>query len=193
VVPISKLHEASQHLANGDLDLRVSEYVEGGELGRLGQAFDGMAIQLAEREQALRKSESNYKFLAENSADIIWCLDSNRCITYINPADERLRGYSKEDVLGKRLIDLMPPNDAEHLTKINSERYLQEQAGIVTGLTIFEASMYCKNGEVICVEVLSSPIRDDNGSIIGSHGVARDISRRKKADEERETASKRPC
>jgi len=186
VVPINKLLEASHQLKHGNLNVRVSEYVESGELGQLGLAFDGMAQQLAEREQELRKSESEYRFLTENSADIVWRLDSNRCITYINPADERLRGYSKEEVVGKRLIDLMPPEDAERLTKIHSERHALEQAGIATGLTSFDTSMYCKNGETICVEVLSSPIRNDNGTIIGSHGVARDISRRKKLEKERE-------
>lgn len=185
VLPINKLLEASQHLKHGNLNVRVFEYVESGEMGRLGLAFDGMAQQLAEREQELRKSESEYRFLTENSADIVWRLDSNRCITYINPADERLRGYSKEEVLGKRLIDLMPPEDAERLTKIHSERHALEQVGFATGLTSFETSMYCKKGE-ICVEVLSSPIRDENGNIIGSHGVARDISRRKKIEKERE-------
>jgi PAS domain S-box-containing protein len=186
VVPIGKLLEVSQNLKHGNLDARVSGSVESGELRRLGLAFDDMAQQLAGREQELRKSESEYRFLTENSADIVWRMDSNRCITYINPADERLRGYSKEEVLGRRLIDLMPQEDAERLTKINSERHALEQAGIVTGLTSFETSMYCKNGEVICVEVLSSPIRDENGTIVGSHGVARDISKRRKYEKERE-------
>jgi len=187
VIPINKLEEASRYMAEGSLDVKVSDFVEGGELKRLGQTFDRMACQLAEREQALRKSESEYRFLTENSADIIWRLDADRRITYINPADEHLRGFSKGEVLGKRLIDLMPPEDAEHLTEIDSERHAEEKAGVVTGLKCFETYMYCKNGEMICVEVLSAPIRDENGNLVGSHGVARDISRRKRIEEERET------
>ncbi len=54
---IKKLQEASKLLAEGNLTVRVSELVEGGELGELGRSFDEMAHQLAERECALRSSE----------------------------------------------------------------------------------------------------------------------------------------
>jgi C4-dicarboxylate-specific signal transduction histidine kinase len=50
---ITMLQEASQHLAEGDLQIRVSELVQGGELGRLGLTFDEMANKLALRENAL--------------------------------------------------------------------------------------------------------------------------------------------
>ena len=190
VAPIGRLQEATRLLAQGDLNVRTANHIVGGELERLAHAFDSMADQLAERDQALRKSEGDYRFLTDNSADIIWRLDSNRRITFISPADEKLRGFPKEEVLGKRLIDLMPAEDAERLTKINDERHVQEKTGIKTGLTSFEASMYCKNSDTICVEVLSSPVRDENGIIIGSHGVARDIRRRKKIEEEREVLIK---
>ena len=186
VTPIGKLQEATRLMAQGDLNVRTASHIAGGELENLAQAFDCMAGQLAERDQALRKSEGDYRFLADNSADIIWRLDSSRRITFISPADEKLRGFPREEVLGKRLIDLMPKEDAERLTKINDERLVQEKTGIRTGLASFEAAMYCKNGDTICVEVLSSPVRDENGIIIGSHGVARDIRRRKKIEEERE-------
>ena len=186
VEPIDRLQVAAQRMAHGDLDVSVSGFSDGGELGRLGQAFDNMAKQLAERALALHDSEREYRFLAENSADIIWRLDPDRSITYINPADEILRGYAKYEVLGKKLTDLMPPDDAMYLDELNKKRQEQEQDGIVTGLIRFEASMYCKNGGTICVEVLSSPIRDEHGEIVGSHGVARDISERKKYAEERE-------
>lgn len=186
IIPINKLQEASKNLAQGNLHEKMSELVGGRELGQLGLAFDDMARQLSERELALHKSEREYRFLADNSADIIWRLDNDLNISYINPADERLRGFSKEEVLGKRLTDLMTPEDAEQLAQMNSERKVQEQVGIVTGLKCFEAAMFRKSGDNICVEVLSSPVRDEKGYIIGYHGVARDISRRKKIEEERE-------
>jgi C4-dicarboxylate-specific signal transduction histidine kinase len=50
---IGKLQETAQRLAEGDLHIRVSEHVQGGELGRLGVAFDEMANKLALREQSL--------------------------------------------------------------------------------------------------------------------------------------------
>ena len=54
---IRKLQEASQRLAEGNLQVKVSDYITGGELGKLGQAFDEMARKLASRELELVKSE----------------------------------------------------------------------------------------------------------------------------------------
>ena len=180
------LQNASMHIASGDLHIRVADEVRGGELGGLGLAFDEMAKRLAERELALKKSESEYRFLAESSADIIWQLGADRTISFVNSADERLRGYSKFEVLGKSLTDFMTPDDVVRLDEINRSRQTNEQQGIITGLLRFETSLLCKNGSAICVEVLSSPIRDENGDIVAYHGVARDITERKKSDEERE-------
>jgi C4-dicarboxylate-specific signal transduction histidine kinase len=50
---IKKLQETAQHLAEGDLQIRVSELVQGGELGSLAAVFDEMANELAERENSL--------------------------------------------------------------------------------------------------------------------------------------------
>jgi signal transduction histidine kinase len=50
---ISKLQETAQRLAEGDLQIRVYDTVQGGELGNLGVVFDEMANKLAEREQSL--------------------------------------------------------------------------------------------------------------------------------------------
>lgn len=54
---IKKLQEASHRLAEGDQQVRISELVEGGELGELAHSFDEMARQLTARELALRKSQ----------------------------------------------------------------------------------------------------------------------------------------
>lgn len=52
---VTLLENASRQLAEGDLHVRVTDLVTGGELGRLGQTFDKMALQLSQREQALVK------------------------------------------------------------------------------------------------------------------------------------------
>jgi len=52
---VTLLENASRNLAEGDLHVRVSDLVIGGELGRLGQTFDKMALQLSQREQVLVK------------------------------------------------------------------------------------------------------------------------------------------
>jgi C4-dicarboxylate-specific signal transduction histidine kinase len=54
---IALLERASQSLANGDLRIRVSALIKGGELGRLGESFDAMAQQLASREKSLAEKQ----------------------------------------------------------------------------------------------------------------------------------------
>jgi PAS domain S-box-containing protein len=183
---LDKLQEASQRLAQGDHQVKVAEYVAVGELGRLGHSFDEMARQLAGREQALRSSEAEFRFLAENSADIIWRIGADRRIEYISPADECLRGYPKDEVIGHYIEEMVPPDDAALLLEMQAKRLEQEQQGVRTGALRFEVSLLRKDGGTIWAEVISSPIRDENGQIIGYHGVARDIGARKRAEEERE-------
>jgi len=183
---ISKMEEAAKSFACGDFNISISDYVAGGELGKLGRTLEKMAVQLDEREQELRKSEEEYRFLADNSADIIWRLGSDYRINYINPADEKLRGFTRDEVMGQPLANLMHPDNVSLLLERQSNRIAQENAGIKTGLSRYELPLICKDGGTIWGEVLSSPIRDENGTIIGFHGVARDISERKKAEEERE-------
>lgn len=60
---IDLLERASRTLADGDLRVRVSDLVKGGELGRLGESFDAMAQQLASREKSLAEKERLLKEL----------------------------------------------------------------------------------------------------------------------------------
>lgn len=60
------LEKASQNVANGNLDIRVSEIVKGGELGRLGEAFDAMAQQLSSRKTILAKKQRQLEELNLN-------------------------------------------------------------------------------------------------------------------------------
>jgi PAS domain S-box-containing protein len=183
---IKKIQEAAKSFARGNLNIRISEEVEGGEFGSLSRSLDEMAHQLSEREQALRKSEQDYRILADNSADIIWRLGEDYRILYINPADERLRGFEKSEVLGQPLTNILSPEDVANVLERGSNRLAREMEGIQTGPIRFETSLICKSGGMLRAEVQSTPIRDEEGKIVGYHGVARDVTERKIAEEVRE-------
>lgn len=183
---INVLRGASQHMADGDLSVRVSERVAGGELGQLGRSFDEMALQIALREHKLRVSEAEYRVLADNAADIIWRLDADGRIDYISPADERLRGFAPEEVIGLRFEQLLHPEYAAVLERAHALRLEQEKSGTKTGDLTFELPLTCKAGGIIWAEILSTPLRGDHDRIVGYIGVARDITERKKFEAERE-------
>jgi C4-dicarboxylate-specific signal transduction histidine kinase len=65
---INKLQETAKRLAEGDLQIRVSEFVQGGDLGRLGLAFDEMANKLALRERSLLAKQQELNSLNQNLA-----------------------------------------------------------------------------------------------------------------------------
>jgi len=183
---ISVLRSAAQRLADGDLNIRVSDLVTGGELGELGHSFDEMAHQIAEREQALRISEAEYRVLADHAADIIWRLDTDGRIDYISPADERLRGFSSSEVIGKHLEQMMSAEDAKILELAHINRLELERSGVKTGDLSFEFRLLRKDGGTLWADILSSPVRGDDEQIVGYIGIARDITERKKLEAERE-------
>jgi hypothetical protein len=69
---VTLLEKASQKLADGDLNVRISDIVAGGEVGRLGETFDFMAQKLKAREEALIESERNYRNIFDATKDAIF-------------------------------------------------------------------------------------------------------------------------
>ena len=134
-------------------------------------------------EDALRESEEKFRNLAENSSDAIWRMDTNFRFTYISPADERMRGFRQDEVVGTTIWGLLKPEGVEHVRRMYKERREAERNGIPSGAVRFELEQKRKDGSWLWTEVNVVPHRDRNGTIVGYHGVARDISERKRAAE----------
>jgi PAS domain S-box-containing protein len=68
--------------------------------------------ELAETNEALRRSEQHFRALIENGSDYIMIVDSTAAITYVGPSSERLLGWKPEEMLGMRPESLLHPEDA---------------------------------------------------------------------------------
>ncbi|KUG24718.1 two-component system sensor histidine kinase [hydrocarbon metagenome] len=134
------------------------------------------------KNQELQKSEEKFRVITENSSDIIWHLDSNFLLTYISPADERIRGFKKEEVIGKSLFSILKPEGIEMLKEANKKRMIDLSNGIKSAPVIYELEELCKDGSWVWVEATATAFYDSDGKISGYHGVSRDISERKKAE-----------
>ncbi len=134
-------------------------------------------------EDALRESEEKFRNLAENSSDAIWRMDTNFRFTYISPADERMRGFRQDEVVGTTIWGLLKPEGVEHVRRMYKERREAERNGIPSGAVRFELEQKRKDGSWLWTEVNVVPHRDRNGKLVGYHGVTRDISERKRAAE----------
>jgi len=137
-----------------------------------------------ERTKALHASESLYRQLTEDSSDVHWKADSNLHITYISPADERLRGFKSEEVIGHHVFEMFTDEGIALVQQKIQQRAAAEQSAAPIGFMTFEVEHRCKDGRLIWGEVLSKPDRDAQGAIIGYHGITREITQRKLLEEQ---------
>jgi diguanylate cyclase (GGDEF)-like protein/PAS domain S-box-containing protein len=139
-------------------------------------------------EDALRESEARYRLLAENTSDLIWTMDLGLRYTYVSPSIKRMRGYSPNEIVGKTVQETLTPASLEVARKtLAGELAIErmEQKDLSRSRTL-ELELYCKDGSTIWTEIKMTFLRDSDGQPVGILGVTRDISERKRAEEERE-------
>jgi PAS domain S-box-containing protein/putative nucleotidyltransferase with HDIG domain len=138
-----------------------------------------------EAEETLRVSEQKYRLLTEKTNDLIWTADLNLHTTYVSPSVERILGLTPEERLKQDATQQMTP---ESLTR--AQEALMKHLALERDpkadphrMLRVELEYYCKDGSTVWLENQVSGIRDDSGVLIAFHGVARDVSERKKAQE----------
>lgn len=138
-----------------------------------------------ETEQKIRASEEKYRFLTEKTNDIIWTGDLKLRTTYVTPSIEKVLGLPFEERLAQEVQDQMTPESLARAQALLLEELERDgKEGVDPDRTVrMETEHYHKNGSMVWLENLVSAIRDEKGSIIAVHGVSRDISERKKAEE----------
>ena len=67
----------------------------------------------------MRRSENLFRSLIENALDAVEIIDKNGIIVYSSPSIERVMGYTPEEVLGKRAVEFVHPDDLDYLTRIH--------------------------------------------------------------------------
>jgi len=129
-------------------------------------------------EEALRASEERYRELIENANDLVYVHDLTGNILSINRAAERTTGYSREEVLGRSIAELIVPEDVP--------RTLEVMHGMASGSQlppVFEADVMTKDGRRVTLDISARLIL--RGDVpVAVQGVARDVTDRKRAAEE---------
>jgi PAS domain S-box-containing protein len=142
--------------------------------------IQGIARDITKRkrgEQALAESAARYRGLFENASDIVYTHDLTGHFTSINQAAEQVTGYSREEVIGLNIADIVAPDHVE-LARTMIQRKLDEQAP-----TTYELDIVSKFGRRSTIEV-NSQLTYQNGKPIGVQGIARDVTERRRAEEE---------
>ena len=116
--------------------------------------------------------------VVESSDDAIISKDLNGIVQTWNPGAERVFGYSAEEMIGTSILRIIPPELRSEETDILARQRRGER------IDHYETVRVTKDGRRIDVSLAVSPIRDSSGTVVGASKVARDITGRRRAEQE---------
>jgi len=137
-----------------------------------------------ERTRALHESQALYRMLTEDAQDVLWKTDSRLVMTYISPADERLRGFRADEVVGHHVFEMFTDQGVALVKGLLKRRAAEDPSDTSEGFLTFQVEHRCKDDRVIWGEVLAKPDRNAQGEIVGYHGITREITERKRLEEQ---------
>ncbi|HVG28180.1 MAG TPA: PAS domain S-box protein [Pyrinomonadaceae bacterium] len=129
-----------------------------------------------------RRAESSLRQFAaivENSDDAIISKDLDGTILSWNPGAERLYGYTAAEAIGQPVTMLIPPD------RPDEEPHIIEQIKRGQPVEHYETVRLRKDGTLIHVSLTVSPMRNADGRVTGASKIARDITERRRAEDEK--------
>ncbi|MGH2726024.1 MAG: ATP-binding protein, partial [Actinomycetota bacterium] len=178
--PIRALTRAARQVRGGDLDARAKVDLPD-EVGTLGAAFNDMALSLKRMTDDLRGAadeEANLRArieaIMQSMGDALVATDNDGTVVAFNRAAERMLGAAADDVVGRRLAEVLRGTDP-------AGRGLADAAlgGNGSGIT---ATVESNDGRRVPVAVTGAPLRDASGDTVGRVVVLRDTSREHEAE-----------
>jgi PAS domain S-box-containing protein len=187
LTPVNRLLQATRRLSRGDLSARAGLADDGSEIGQLALAFDEMASALQKRElerqqflQTLQASEERYRLLVESTQDYaILMLDPAGHVSSWNTGAERIYGYAGGEITGQSFACFYPPEEqardvpGQDLAKAQAEGHCEHEGWRIR-----------QDGARFWANMSLTPLRDDQDQLRGFSLVTRDITERKRAEEE---------
>jgi two-component system cell cycle sensor histidine kinase/response regulator CckA len=149
--------------------------------------------------EKLEISEDRYRYLVQNSPDIIYTLDGDSRFTFVSDSVERILGIEKNRLIGKHYSFLIHEDDIENARWIFNERRTGDRATSWTELRLKSFrrdeidTIPDVNHVTVELKCIGMYARDTSGNsltFLGTYGVARDISDRKRMEKQLHQANK---
>ncbi len=181
-------------LKRGAFDYLRKPYAREELLKTVGNALKQRALAADNRQvsQQLRNYESAYRYLVDNSPDIIYVLDENGLFSFINDRVRSLLGFMPEDLIGKHYSALLHEDDLDLARNVCNERRVGKRASSNIELRLKCHHGYCEERKpehssltisLNSMGIYSANENENSSKFLGSYGVARDITARKRAEE----------
>jgi len=140
-----------------------------------------LAIERRRAEDALRESEERYRDLFENAQDLVYTHDLNGNYTSANIVCEKITGFTHEECIGMNVAQVIAPGNLEKARKAMARKTIEKDS------SAYDIDIIAKDGRRVTLEV-TSRLMHRNGVPYAVHGIARDITARKRAERELEDA-----
>jgi len=183
--PIVELTEATEKMAAGDLSHRV-KIDRGDELGVLATSFNTMAEALGKKTKEIEGSEKAYRELFNALQAGIYQCDPGveGKFTWVNQSCAEMFGYkSPEEMEGTKVKDI-------YVDQADRKKLVEK---LEKDAVWKDSTSYCvkKNGEKFYTERTSNMVKDEKGKPVRIEGVIRDISDRKKKEDDLQRKAKK--
>nr|WP_320049104.1 EAL domain-containing protein [uncultured Desulfuromonas sp.] len=187
----STFDHATLSLRNGACDFLRKPYMPATLLESVNKELDKAQTQNRyERiQEELKGSEALHRFIVNNSPDIIYMLDEEGRFSFVNKRVQSLLGYSDKKLIGQHYSSIVYGEDHEKAQFVFNERRTGDRASHAVELRLLNRH----NKEIRFVEARSLSVeltsmgiyragRGDNEEFIGTYGVIRDITERKRSE-----------
>ncbi len=149
----------------------------------------GLTRDISERratEEAMVRSDARYRLFAENADDIIFTMRPDLTLDYVSPSMSKLTGYTLEELVEMGWQGLFTPDSLEEALDVISEDVLGviEPEKARERAILMELELIKKDGGSLWIEVNVSPVTDESGEVAELLGVARDVTERKRTQEQ---------
>ena len=175
IAPIINSKGKITHYVSVEEDITHRKMIEK-ELIELNESLE---LKVEERTHLLSESEQKYKLVVENINEVIFQTDAEGLWLYLNPAWEKVTGFTVEESMGTLFLNYVHPDDRQRNTELFEPLILRKKE-----YCRHEIRYLTKDGNFRWIEVFARLGLNDSDEIIGTYGTLQDITERKQVEDD---------